>query len=133
MGTINKWFDMDFTLEELSKESRLYYNDTKMNSERILQCLKIALKQEKKISVANLSVYRLESLINIITMKKISFEHNNRNGEPKSSFEELESQIKRYKREAIVLIKEIITTGRINQKHCYKEDVNKYSILENRV
>ena len=122
MVTINKWFDMDFTIEELSKESRLYFNDTKMNSERILKCLKIALKQEMKISIKNLSVYRLDSLIKIITVKKISLEHLNKNGVSKNSIEELEPQLKNYTKEAILLIKEIIKTGRINHK--LSHDIN---------
>jgi hypothetical protein len=113
MRTINKWFDMDFTLVELSNESEVYFNNTKINSEKILKCLKIALNQEKKIRGENLSVYRLESLIIAITIKKIMIKCFDYNINTKSTICETEKQLKSYLEEAIALIKEIITTGRI--------------------
>jgi hypothetical protein len=113
MRIINKWFDMDFTLVELTKESRLYFNDTEMNSEKILKCLRIALNQEKKISSENLSVYRLESLIMAITIKKIMIKCFDYNINTKNTICDTENQLKSYMGEAIALIKEIIITGRI--------------------
>jgi hypothetical protein len=115
MHSINKISDINLTLEELSKKSSFCFKNTETNSEKILKYLKIALNQDNKISVENLSIYRLESLINIITTKKKMINSIKINEDAKERICELEIKIEKYTKKAIPLIKEIVQANQIKQ------------------
>lgn len=104
---------MDIILEELNEKGAIYLNDTLVSSEKILQCLQIAIVQEKKNCVENLALYRLESLTRAIRIKKKIIERLNKKPNNKDLICELETELKIYTSQAISLMKEKVKTGRI--------------------
>jgi hypothetical protein len=115
MHSINKSSDIDLTIEELSKKSSTFFKTSETNSANILEYLKVALNQESKICVENLSIYRLESLINIITTKTKMIDILKNNEDATERICELEIKIEKYTKKAIPLIKEIIQAAQIKQ------------------
>lgn len=117
MIILNKNVDSDLILQEISEKSVSQYEYSNMSSEYIFNTLRIALHQQNNISFKNLSLYRFESLINIITFKKLMIERLENYKTEGNSIAELENQIEKYSKNAILLIREIITSNQINKMY----------------
>jgi hypothetical protein len=112
---IKKRSDLDILLEELKEKGNLELNYTILNSEKILKCLQMAIIQERKICIENISLYRLESLVRAIKIKKSLLERLNVEPNNKDVISELEDKLNIYTEKAISVINEIVKTGDIKK------------------
>ena len=114
MIIINENLDSDLTLREISEKSLSQYEYSGMSNEYIYNSLKIALYQQSYICLENLSLYKFESLI---TFKKLMIERLENYTNEEISIAKLKSQIEKYSKYAILLIREIINTNQIKKMY----------------
>ncbi len=122
MDIINNNLDLNLTEDKLIEVGTIFIKNRVLNIEKVLKCLNQMIKKGKDITVENLTIYRLESLLRVITTKKNMLERIKAYENCTEDNNDLLTQLCKYTIEVNLLIKELLKTNQIQSKCCGNAD-----------